>query len=53
MEYKYRFQCPDSSTYDHAVFNIQLESLESYPWNLVDNVTCSHGIGEYKLTDVN
>lgn len=50
--YKYRFQCPDSSDYDPAFYELQLESLESFSWNLVDNVVGNHGTGEHKLSDV-
>ena len=52
VHYKYRFQCPDSSTYDPANYELQLESLESFPWSIVDNVVCSHGTGDHKLSDV-
>jgi hypothetical protein len=52
VHYKYRFQCPDSSYYDPASFDLQLESLESVPWNIIDNVVCSHGMGDHKLSDV-
>jgi hypothetical protein len=50
--YKYRFQCPDSSDYDPAFYNLQLENLEAFPWNLVDNVVINQGSGEHKLSDV-
>ncbi len=54
VDYKYRFQCPDSSFYDPASYELRLESLESFPWNSVDNVICSHGQGDHKqLTEVN
>ena len=52
VHYKYRFQCPDSSNYDPAFYELQLESLESFSWNLVDNVVGNHGIGDHKLSDV-
>ncbi len=52
VHYKYRFQCPDSSYYDPASFDLQMESLESVPWNIIDNVVCSHGMGDHKLSDV-
>ncbi|CAF4072663.1 unnamed protein product, partial [Adineta steineri] len=50
--YKYRFQCPDSSVYDLAYYKLQLDSLESFPWNLVDNVVGNHGIGDHRLSHV-
>jgi hypothetical protein len=52
VHYKYRFQCPDSSYYDPAAYELQLESLESFPWNIADNVVCSHGSPDHQLTDV-
>jgi len=52
FHYKYRFQCPDSPYYDAAHYDLQVESLESYAWNLVDNIVCSHGTGGHKLSDV-
>ncbi len=52
VHYKYRFQCPDSSNYDPAFYELQLESLESFAWNLVDNVVGNHGTGDHKLSDV-
>ncbi|CAF3826595.1 unnamed protein product [Adineta steineri] len=50
--YKYRFQCPDSSDYDLAYYELQLDSLESFPWNSVDNVVGNHGTGDHKLSDL-
>jgi hypothetical protein len=52
VHYKYRFQCPDSSDYDLAFYELQLDSLEQFPWNLVDNVVGNHGTGDHKLSDV-
>ncbi|CAF1097604.1 unnamed protein product [Rotaria sordida] len=52
VHYKYRFQCPDSSDYDPAYYVLQLESLESFAWNLVDNVVGNHGTGDHKLSDL-
>lgn len=52
VDYKYRFQCPDSLNYDPASHRLQLESLESFPWNTVDHVICTHGSGDHKLSDV-
>jgi len=49
--YRYRFQCPDSSSYDPASYDLQVESLESFQWNNVDNVISTHGQGDRKLTD--
>ena len=52
IDYTYRFQCPDSSDYDPASYNLQIEKLELFPWNLVDNVVINQGSGEHKLSDV-
>jgi len=35
-----------------ASSELQLESLESFAWNLVDNVVGNHGTGDHKLSDV-
>ncbi|CAF1121552.1 unnamed protein product [Didymodactylos carnosus] len=51
MEYKYRFQAPDSSLYDSAIFELKPENLEQYPWNSVDNVVCTHGTGDNQLLE--
>ncbi|CAF3777058.1 unnamed protein product [Rotaria magnacalcarata] len=52
VEYKYRFQCPDSSDFDPASYELQLERLELFSWNLVDNVVGNHGTGDHKLSDL-
>ncbi|CAF1097333.1 unnamed protein product [Rotaria sp. Silwood1] len=46
VQYKYRFQCPDASNYEPDCYELKLESLESFPWNIVDNAVCSHGMGD-------
>ncbi|CAF1551520.1 unnamed protein product, partial [Adineta ricciae] len=50
VDYKYRFQCPDSSDYDLAQYELQLDSLECFPWNSVDNIVGNHGTGDHKLS---
>ncbi|UJR27809.1 hypothetical protein I4U23_009078 [Adineta vaga] len=49
--YKYRFQCPDSSYYDPARYILQFDNLEVFAWNVIDNIVCSHGSGDHKLSD--
>ncbi|CAF1052106.1 unnamed protein product [Adineta ricciae] len=51
VAYKYRFQCPDSSYYDRARYTLQLDNLELFAWNVVDNTVCSHGSGDHKLSN--
>ncbi|CAF3911665.1 unnamed protein product [Adineta steineri] len=51
VHYKYRYQCPDSSYYDPAKYDLQIESLESVGWNILDDIVCTHGTGGYKLSD--
>ncbi|CAF3237234.1 unnamed protein product [Rotaria sp. Silwood2] len=51
VQYKYRFQCPDSSKYEPDRYELKLESLESFPWNIVDNAVCSHGMGDHIHSD--
>jgi len=52
VTYKYRFQCPDSLQYDSASHKLALESLETFPWNTIDNVVGYHGTGDHKLADI-
>lgn len=52
IDYKYRLQCPDSFDYDPASYKLQLENLELFPWNQVDNVVINQGFGEHQLSDV-
>ena len=52
VDYKYRRQCPDSSDYDAAQHKLQIERLESFPWNTLDSVVTNHGVGDHKLSDV-
>lgn len=44
--------CPDFSDYDPIEYDLKIESLESFPWNRIDNVVINHGTGDHKLSDV-
>ena len=44
IEYKYRFQVPDSKTYDISICEITRKNIESVKWNLIDSYICIQGI---------
>lgn len=44
IEYKYRFQVPDSKTYDISICEITRRNIESIKWNLIDSYICIQGI---------
>ena len=50
--YTYRFQVPDSDSYDVSWTNFCTEKLESYNWNYVDHYICSRGEEEFGLLEV-
>jgi hypothetical protein len=39
-EYKYRFQVPDSKTYDLSTSNMHQKNVESIKWNDIDRYIC-------------
>ena len=45
IEYKYRFQVPDSKTYDISYCDMSRKSIESIKWNLIDSYICIQGNG--------
>ncbi|KAK6967840.1 DEP domain-containing protein 5 [Biomphalaria glabrata] len=49
--YKYRFQAPDSNSYDVSWTNFSNEKLENYNWNHLDQYICTQGDWEYGLID--
>ena len=50
--YTYRFQVPDSDSYDVSWTNFTGEQLENYNWNFVDHYICSRGEEEFSLCEV-
>ncbi|XP_059170420.1 GATOR complex protein Iml1-like [Physella acuta] len=49
--YKYRFQAPDSYSYDVSWTNFSSEQLENYNWNHLDQYICTQGDWEHGLID--
>ncbi|CAL1534400.1 unnamed protein product [Lymnaea stagnalis] len=50
-EYRYRFQAPDSNSYDVSWTKFSNEKLENYNWNHLDQYICTQGDWEYGLID--
>ena len=50
--YTYRFQVPDSDSYDVSWTNFTGDELENYNWNYVDHYICSRGEEEFSLCEV-
>ena len=46
--YTYRFQVPDSDSYDVSWTTFCGEELENYNWNFVDHYICSRGEGDFR-----
>ena len=51
-EYKYRFQVPDSKTYDLSTSNMHQKNVESIRWNDIDRYICIQGNGTLKTSDL-
>nr|XP_011413842.2 GATOR complex protein DEPDC5 isoform X3 [Crassostrea gigas] len=49
--YHYRFQVPDSPSYDVSTSQFKNEKLENYNWNYLDQYICTRGEGDYGLLD--
>jgi len=43
--YTYRFQVPDSKTYDISFVKMTRKNTESIKWNLIDSYICIQGNG--------
>ena len=51
--YAYRFQVPDSESYDVSWTDFKNEKMENYNWNYVDGYIHTKGEGEdYELKEV-
>ncbi|XP_050411212.1 GATOR complex protein Iml1 isoform X2 [Patella vulgata] len=50
-KYLYRFQCPDSNSYDVSWTEFSNEQLENYNWNYLDQYICTRGEGDYDLME--
>ncbi|XP_041349030.1 GATOR complex protein Iml1-like isoform X2 [Gigantopelta aegis] len=50
-EYQYRFQAPDSYSYEVSFTKFRNQRLENYNWNYLDQYICTRGEGDYGLID--
>lgn len=53
IQYRYRFQAPDHSTYGISWISFITEKLENYNWNYMDHYLCARGDMDYPLHEVN
>ncbi|XP_060075901.1 GATOR complex protein Iml1-like isoform X2 [Ylistrum balloti] len=51
LPYCYRFQAPDSLSYDVSWSEFRNEKLENYNWNYLDQYICTRGEGDYGLVE--
>ncbi|VVC42362.1 Hypothetical protein CINCED_3A011295 [Cinara cedri] len=49
IQYRYRFQAPDHSTYGISWISFITEKLENFNWNYMDNYLCVRGDMDYAL----
>lgn len=52
IQYRYRFQAPDHSTYGISWISFITEKLENYNWNYMDHYLCARGDMDYDLHEV-
>nr|KAG5702348.1 hypothetical protein BaRGS_003015 [Batillaria attramentaria] len=48
LQYRYRFQAPDSYCYDSSSTEFFNECLETYNWNYLDQYICTRGESDYE-----
>lgn len=53
VDYRYRFQAPQHSTYEISGVNFTTEKLENFNWNFMDQYICTRGDTDYRLQEVN
>lgn len=53
VDYRYRFQAPQHSTYEVSGVNFTTEKLENFNWNFMDQYICTRGDTDYRLQEVN
>lgn len=53
VDYRYRFQAPQHSTYEISGVNFTTEKLEHFNWNYMDQYICTRGDTDYLLQEVN
>uniref|UniRef100_A0A2S2R9E1 DEP domain-containing protein 5 n=1 Tax=Sipha flava TaxID=143950 RepID=A0A2S2R9E1_9HEMI len=49
IQYRYRFQAPDHSTYGISWISFITEKLENYNWNYLDHYLCARGDMDYAV----
>ncbi|XP_022175308.1 GATOR complex protein DEPDC5 isoform X1 [Myzus persicae] len=49
IQYRYRFQAPDHSTYGISWISFITEKLENFNWNYMDHYLCARGDMDYDL----
>jgi len=49
--YRYRFMAPDNDTYDISWVEFNMEKLENYNWNYLDNYVCTRGDQDFAMTE--
>lgn len=52
VDYRYRFQAPQHSTYEISGVNFTTEKLEHFNWNFMDQYICTRGDTDYLLQEV-
>lgn len=52
VDYRYRFQAPQHSTYEISGVNFTTEKLEHFNWNYMDQYICTRGDTDYLLQEV-
>lgn len=52
VDYRYRFQAPQHSTYEISGVNFTTEKLENFNWNYMDQYICLRGDSDYPLQEV-
>lgn len=53
IDYRYRFQAPDHSTYGISWISFVTDLQDNYHWNYMDHYLCIRGDMDYPLLEVN
>lgn len=51
IHYRYRFRAPYSENYEISSVEFSTEKLENFNWNYLDHYICTHGEGDFELTE--
>lgn len=52
VDYRYRFQAPQHTTYEISGVNFTTEKLENFNWNFMDQYICTRGDTDYRIQEV-